>query len=390
MRTKTLKQQLASPDWGLRFAPDLEREFRNQWAESRAWGSGVAVFSAGVLVGAFLLADIWLLGGQLPHVVTTVIGVAVVPALLMAGLAPSFAPMRPLMGVVTTCALLLAGAGFVWAFVLSRSDPMAPPYAYEAGIVFVAYAYLFSMLLFRAATLVGWGYFVAYMLAQRLSGADITPLIYSSFFLVGMNIVGMAGCYMMERYQRRAWLVHAVLENLATHDPLTAVLNRRGLDAALDELWKQAYREAQNLMLVMVDIDNFKRLNDQHGHVWGDAVLRAVAEAMASLSRRPLDRIARFGGDEFCGLWYGTPQREGLPALLHQVIKAHLADLVEQSGREAPTISIGAATEQPRQSGDKHILLARADAALYQAKQNGRDCVVVDAGDGPLLARPGN
>ena len=380
-QTKALQFQAARRDWGLRFEPALEREFRAQWAESRAWGSGVAVLSAGLLVGAFLIADVLLLGGQLPHIVLAVFGLAVVPALVLGGLAPSLLAMRPVMGVVTKVALTLAGVGFVWAFVLTRSDPVQPPYAYEAGIVFIAYSYLFSMLFFRSAAILGWGYCLAYLLTQWVTGAAATPIIYASFFLGGMNLVGMAGCYMLERYQRSAWVVHALVEQLATHDALTSVLNRRGLDASLDDLWKQAYREDQALMLVMVDIDHFKQVNDRFGHSWGDAALRAVAEAMRGTSRRPLDRIARYGGDEFCGIWYGTPQREDLPEVLRNEITQRLAELAAQTGREPPTVSIGAASVQPRQGGSRESLFKRADKALYAAKERGRDQVVVDAGD---------
>ncbi|MBR9812726.1 GGDEF domain-containing protein [bacterium] len=384
-RTNALQQQAARRDWRLRFEPGLEREFNAQWVEMRAWGSGIAVFSAGLLTAAFLIADLAVLGQRLPQVVVAAIGIGVVPALLLAGLVPSQRAMRPIMGQVTLFALALSGAGFVWAFVLTRTDPMTPPYAYEAGIVFIAYAYLFSMLLFRAAVVVGWGYFLAYLAAQWASGSAATPMIYASFFLVATNIVGMAGCYMLERYQRRAWVAHAMVEELATHDALTAVLNRRGLDADLDDLWKQAFREDQALMLVMVDIDHFKQVNDRFGHAWGDSALRTVAEAMREMSRRPLDRIARYGGDEFCGIWYGTPQREGLPQLLYDEITERLTAMARQTNREPPTVSIGAASIRPRQGGNREALFRRADAALYQAKQQGRNCVVI-ADDDPLLA----
>ena len=377
-RTQALQSQMARSDLGLRFEPALEREFRAQWVASRAWASGFAVLSAGLLVGSFLLADWALLGRRLPTIVTVVIGICVVLPLLIAGMAPSLATMRPHMGRVTKWALVLSGAGFVWAFVLTRSEPGLPPYAYEAGIVFTAYAYLFSMLLIRWATVLGWGYFLAYLLAQSLTGAAVIPLVYASFFLAAMNVVGMAGCYLLERFQRRAWVVHALVEQLATHDALTSVLNRRGQDASMDDLWKQAYREDQALMLVIVDIDHFKQVNDQFGHSWGDSALRAVAEAMRSASRRPLDRIARFGGDEFCGIWYGSPQREGLPEILREEISQRLQELAQQTGREPPTVSIGVASVRPRHGGSRDELFKRADAALYRAKEQGRDRVVVD------------
>lgn len=378
-RTEALQAQMARSDLGLRFSPQLEQEFRAQWVVSRAWANGLAVLSAGMLVGAFLVADWALLGGRLPAVVTVVFAVAVVPLLLLAGLAPSLPRLRRHMGGVTKFALALAGAGFIWAFVQTRGDPMLPPYAYEAGIVFVAYTYLYSMLFFSSATIVGWSYFLAYLVSQSATGAATTPLIYASFFLAGMNVVGMAGCYLLERFQRRAWVVHALVEQLATHDALTSVLNRRGLDASMDDLWKQAFREDQALMLVIVDIDHFKQVNDQFGHSWGDSALRAVAEAMRSASRRPLDRIARFGGDEFCGIWYGTPQREDLPETLRDEITQRLVELASRTGRAPPTVSIGVASVRPRQGGSRDALFKRADAALYRAKEQGRDRVVVDS-----------
>lgn len=387
-RVQQLQTALQLPPFQLRFSPQLEQEFRAHWAGSTADASAIAIASAALLMGSFLLVDAWLIGPMLPQAVNWVVGGGVVPALLaMAALA--WVPRcRPWMGAVTGLALVVSGAAFVWAFVLTRGGPDVTPYAYEAGIVFCAYTYLFSMLLFWPALCIGSAYVVAYLIVQHQTGAALEPLIYSAFFLGGMNLVGIAGRYMMERQERRAFIGHALVQQMATHDALTSLLNRRGFDAELDLLWKQAYREDQHLTMALVDVDHFKRLNDDHGHQAGDAVLAAVGEALTALSRRPLDRVARYGGDEFCGVWYGTVQRKNLPTLIHEAVCSRLAALAEREGFQAPTVSVGMATIQPRGGAELKELFARADSALYQAKLQGRDRVSLFNAPGEVTLDP--
>ena len=158
-------------------------------------------------------------------------------------------------------------------------------------------------------------------------------------------------------------------ERIATVDPLTGLHNRRWLDDTFARQIERAHRSKQPAVLLMIDLDHFKRINDLFGHLTGDAALARVAELlMAGL--RPQDLLARYGGEEFAVM---------LPAIgLDQAmaVAERLRAGVAQSARDgrdigSTTVSIGAAEMQP---GDSLAdLVARADIALLKAKSAGRN-----------------
>ena len=162
------------------------------------------------------------------------------------------------------------------------------------------------------------------------------------------------------------------LEALATRDPLTGVDNRRAMEQEL-RIAVEIYKRSQEAFgLIMLDLDHFKRVNDQHGHDAGDRVLIAFVDLILK-STRKVDRLFRFGGEEFVLLLPGTDVA-GL-----QQVTANLRGKIatELCGPAGPvTGSLGAAALRPDE--DWRSWLARADAALYRAKEAGRDCVVVD------------
>jgi diguanylate cyclase (GGDEF)-like protein len=166
-----------------------------------------------------------------------------------------------------------------------------------------------------------------------------------------------------------------LLRRQADHDPLTGVLNRRGMDERMAREWRRAQRSGGSLCVLAIDLDHFKRFNDSHGHLHGDAALRAVADAMLRSFKRPGDLVGRIGGDEFLVC---LPQTAGGDAM-------HLAQSLRQQVRaESPwcegelTLSIGVAAlaDVASYAGDLLDLRAAADASLYQAKERGRDQVV--------------
>ncbi len=173
------------------------------------------------------------------------------------------------------------------------------------------------------------------------------------------------------------WMVfvrlHARLTELATHDPLTALLNRSGLD----ELLRRHFAALPPLPLVVLqlDIDHFKRINDAHGHAAGDQVLRAVASALTSTVRAG-DFVARTGGEEFLVGCVAVLPNAG--ALLAERLRIAVADLPIELGpqRLRCTVSIGV-SPVVRQRDGWEPALHQADAALYTAKHIGGDCVVV-------------
>lgn len=170
---------------------------------------------------------------------------------------------------------------------------------------------------------------------------------------------------------------NASLARLATLDGLTGVANRRGFDAALDERFAQAQRLRESLALLMVDVDHFKQFNDRHGHVAGDEALREVARELVELTRGPAEFLARYGGEEFALVLPRTPLAAALARA--EAIRAQFSARARQRG-DGLTVSIGVAAAVPAPATVPRDLLESADAALYEAKRDGRDRVATAAG----------
>ena len=161
------------------------------------------------------------------------------------------------------------------------------------------------------------------------------------------------------------------LEHLAMVDALTGLRNRRWLDEAFGRQLARALRGGQELSLLMVDIDHFKRINDARGHPFGDTILQSVARVLAG-GLRPQDLLARYGGEEFGVLLPGIALENGVTIAdrLRRAIEGEAGRAINAAPRI--TVSIGVASLQ---AGDTlSSLIDRADKALYRAKQGGRNC----------------
>jgi diguanylate cyclase (GGDEF)-like protein len=154
-------------------------------------------------------------------------------------------------------------------------------------------------------------------------------------------------------------------------DPLTAVGNRRRLDAELADVLASA--DGRSTGVIMVDLDHFKAVNDNHGHPAGDALLQQVA-AMIRDNVRPHDHVYRYGGEEFCVVLPETSGDEALQTA--ERVGESVRSTAFEVGAAEPlrlTVSMGVATSLQSSAAD---LIARADRALYEAKQSGRDRAV--------------
>ncbi|WP_324770076.1 diguanylate cyclase [Pokkaliibacter plantistimulans] len=168
-----------------------------------------------------------------------------------------------------------------------------------------------------------------------------------------------------------------LLEKLANIDPLTAIANRRKFSDKLQLEWTRCQHDDRPLSLVMIDIDYFKQFNDRYGHAAGDEALSKVAQALEGQLERSTDFVARYGGEEFVLVLPDTDQHDAQEVV--ERCRAAVAALKirhETAGGEFLTISLGGATCSGRDGEAHEQLLQRADAMLYQAKQQGRDCVV--------------
>jgi diguanylate cyclase (GGDEF)-like protein/PAS domain S-box-containing protein len=163
------------------------------------------------------------------------------------------------------------------------------------------------------------------------------------------------------------------LEHLSTVDSLTELFNRRHLDGQLEE---RLARPGSRIAVAMIDVDHFKRINDEYGHGGGDDVLRTVARRLRQATR-PHDVVARWGGEEFCVLLGDVADDAHLQALAERLRLAICSDPISVGGGAhiAVAVSVGAARATDAQAED---VLARADAALYRAKETGRNRVIID------------
>jgi len=232
--------------------------------------------------------------------------------------------------------------------------------------------YIVPVLLVTWTDGLGWGlpFAIGTSLMRYEVGLEQVPLDMPALHRVANEgayllvvAVGVAGLAQVRRTQ-------AQLELLATHDPLTGVLNPRTFSQRLSLELDRNRRYHRPLALLYIDLDDFKTVNDRHGHDTGDAVLRLVADATRSAVRQS-DIIGRLGGDEFAVL---MPETDGAVA---SAAAARLATSIRTTFRGTPSVtaSIGivATTGAPSTTEE---LLRQADRAMYEAKRGGKDRVV--------------
>jgi diguanylate cyclase (GGDEF)-like protein len=160
------------------------------------------------------------------------------------------------------------------------------------------------------------------------------------------------------------------LERLATIDPLTNCLNRRSFLDRFEAFWNAAGQHNKPLSAIMVDIDHFKSVNDNHGHAVGDEVLRRIANVLLKKTREQ-DAVCRFGGEEFAILLPDTDIEHA--GYMAEKIRTAIAQQKFDDLSVTASLGVSALSQKP---ASPHVLLEQADKCLYVAKRNGRDQVV--------------
>lgn len=181
--------------------------------------------------------------------------------------------------------------------------------------------------------------------------------------------------------------VNRRLEILSVTDGLTHLANRRRFDAVWLTEWQRAVRQSTPLAVIMLDVDHFKAYNDHYGHQQGDECLRRVGEVLLSTVRRAGELVARYGGEEFVVVMPGTSVvgAMGMAEIIRVGIEAVGMTHAHSPVGGVVTVSLGVAVGIPSARDDRDALIQAADAALYQAKHQGRNRVVLsdrDAGKG--------
>ena len=223
--------------------------------------------------------------------------------------------------------------------------------------------------------------------ASGLIGSE--KIVGTSMMTLGVIVTLIAG-YSLERQERLSYLLFLrselqgeELHRLSNLDNLTGLPNRRAFEDYFEKLWLEGARGKAPLSVIVVDIDHFKAVNDMHGHLYGDDVLRRVAGLLPKALRVQEDLAARFGGEEFVILLPNTNSESAL------LVAERVRKFVEMAGTPASehlsgkpavlaTVSCGVSTYQPDGRLKRDRLLKVADGALYKAKAGGRNRVAFE------------
>jgi diguanylate cyclase (GGDEF)-like protein len=370
------RQLKAGFPW-LTFDADLEPVYRQTVLEEHLPHVRINLCIGILIIITIAAVQASVLGPQLNRVPAMLYLVVMLPAVLLC-LAASFSQRRhviyPPTALFAAALVGLSVAAVHLIVALGGAALMFP--AMDLAIIFI---YFMGGLIFYhalAATLV---MTVAYLVAGTLLELPPGKFGYDAISVLAVSLVCASVAYVHEKTSRMRFLEAALLREMVARDGLTGIQNRRMFDQHIQRAWNQAVRDTQRIAVLLADIDCFKDYNDRYGHQAGDECLRAVAVSLSRCARRPLDFVARYGGEEFAVVLYEA-SREYVAEVLTRIQRS-IAEL--NIPHEASTVasrltlSIGAALILPSASRTHEGLIQLADEALYSAKEQGRNRVVV-------------
>jgi diguanylate cyclase (GGDEF)-like protein len=370
------RQLRAGFPW-LTFDPELEPEFRRAHFEENLLHTRVNLCLAVLITIAFSAVESMVLGPELNRIPSIIHLLVIIPTLLI-GLASSFSPQRhriypPLMLVAAS----ILGLGVAAIQIIATLGGV--PILFPCLMLTIIFIYFMGGLIFYHAVAAN----VIVMLVYLAAGTELQlpgrEFGYDALAMIAANLFGASVVYMHEKTSRMRFLEACLLREMVARDGLTGIQNRRMFDQHIERVWQQAVREEERVAVLLVDVDCFKDYNDRYGHQAGDECLRAVAVSLSQCARRPLDFVARYGGEEFAVVLYEA-SREYVAEVLTRIQRS-VAELniPHEASRVASrlTVSIGAAFILPTSSRTHEGLIQLADEALYSAKEQGRNQVVV-------------
>lgn len=280
-------------------------------------------------------------------------------------------------GRATEVALAVNGLVLVMALEWLRAHCHEAPCRFDHTIVACIPIALvaFGSFRFGAALMLLGGYAVTAMTSSALIDAPgWTSAMWAGETI--LLVIAAVAVLANESRQRRNWVARRLIQFQAQRDPLTGLRNRRSFEQLYEIASAQARRAGARLCMAIADLDHFKLINDRYGHGRGDEVLRDVADVLGKFSRRPLDAVARIGGEEFGILLYDCDHASALQRL--QELASAVRALKVQSGNvpmEMLTISVGGAISNGRLTLSE--VYDCADKHLYVVKNGGRNGVRV-------------
>jgi diguanylate cyclase (GGDEF)-like protein len=360
----------------LRFAkPFVEDEFRQHYGaihHTRVRGLLVVASFAVVAITGTGIAQ------HTVSALTATFGLAVMMPLLMGTLIASFQRDRHrlyqhLLSLSALC------TGLIVTSLTLRASLHGTPYYFGAQVAWILTVWLILGLVFWSAAVTT--FIISATYAWGLLHWNFGPqeALFESAMLVGVNVIGAVSCFQLEDLSRLSFVESRRLNDLAERDGLTGLYNRRAYNNFMDRIWRQSRREQSQLTIMLIDIDHFKAFNDLYGHQAGDDALKRVAETIAMGAQRPLDFAARYGGEEFALVLYGLADGHSreLPEQIRQRVERLAVPHAESSAGAHLTVSIGVSIVTPGAERSLAGAIQMADEALYQAKEEGRNRVVV-------------
>jgi diguanylate cyclase (GGDEF)-like protein len=247
-------------------------------------------------------------------------------------------------------------------------------------VVMIA-VFFFAGLKFREAAVTALFLLITFCIAAFAVGLAPIVLLKCMVVVAITSVVGAIVGWDVEQSHRENFIERALIGELLARDSLTGLHNRRIFDEHLLRVWQQALRDQCSIAVCMIDVDHFKRYNDAFGHQAGDMALRALGRLIQEVAHRPLDLTARYGGEEFAVIFYDLEPRD-VHAIAQGLIKAVQAERINPPGVLAKaklelTISIGVGLISPAVGRTPQGAVQLADEALYEAKNAGRNRLVV-------------
>lgn len=356
---------------GRRFDPRLEEEYvQARLAENRVLVRVTCVLGALLSLSCVVRKGLEgsLSHDQMPQIVLVLLGSVV---LTLVACSPLFARFYlPVARVVVPVRNALAAAFITILAAQGQFETlMAMP-------LMVVGPFFFLGLPFRVAIVS-----VAAMMASFVVSAAVLELaasaaVFSCLFLIAVTVACVVATRHIDKGTRKSFLESHLIAELAEHDALTGVKNRRVFDGHLERLWQRSISERRSIAVLLIDVDHFKVYNDRYGHQAGDRALCRVAATLQAFVDGPLDVLARYGGEEFSVVLSDVDSRQA--GHVADRMRRAVSDLVieQRAGPSAQvTISVGVATLRPTADRGPRGALQLADQALYEAKVRGRNRV---------------
>ncbi|MEO6138435.1 MAG: GGDEF domain-containing protein [Luteimonas sp.] len=344
------------------------------------WSIAALVYFCSALVLWFGMRQGWMYANRLvPWCMFLALGLGAVYAALRSGWSERFADPA-----MTVSQILIGVVGVEWGYVIC--GPVRGVALFPLLLIFTFGAFSLSWRKIAVLTGVALASLLATMLVLHASRdttafwslanidlrVDLTNFLMISIMLPALAFVAAMLSQLRSklRSQREA-LTSALSEvqRLATHDALTGLCNRRYMDQRLLEEHAICARQDRTFSIALIDLDNFKQINDVQGHAEGDRVLKWFAE-QSRMALRTADQIARWGGEEFLVLMPGTDGKHAQACIERMRQKLQ----VEQGQAQSP-VSFSSGVTQYRTGETIAEMLLRADAGMYEVKHAGRDAV---------------